>query len=123
MQEKVAADSCVELSCTVENSGTCDGEEVVQVYVTDEMSSMMRPAQELAGFYRVKLKAGERKSIHFSMRADQFAFLDQKMHCYLSLLWLKEHAQEYGVNQNQIFVGGESAGGGLAAALCLCARI
>jgi acetyl esterase/lipase len=41
---------------------------------------------------------------------------------YLALCWIKEHARELGIHRNQIMVGGESAGGGLAAALCLYAR-
>lgn len=42
--------------------------------------------------------------------------------CYASLSYLKEHADELGINKNQIMVGGESAGGGLTAALCMYAR-
>jgi acetyl esterase/lipase len=42
--------------------------------------------------------------------------------CYGALLYLKEHADELGIRSDQIMVGGESAGGGLAAALCLYAR-
>lgn len=42
--------------------------------------------------------------------------------CYNALLWLKDNAEELGVNPNQLFVAGESAGGGLTAALCLYAR-
>ncbi len=42
--------------------------------------------------------------------------------CYAALLWLKEHAAELGVRSDQIMVGGESAGGGLTAALCMLAR-
>ncbi|MBQ3267040.1 MAG: alpha/beta hydrolase fold domain-containing protein [Atopobiaceae bacterium] len=42
--------------------------------------------------------------------------------CYAALLWLQEHAEGLGVASDQLFVGGESAGGGLAAALCLLAR-
>lgn len=41
---------------------------------------------------------------------------------YQALLWAKEHAEELGANPDQIFVGGESAGGGLAAALAIYAR-
>lgn len=77
--EKAGCRDQVEVSCLVTNTGKYDGDEVVQVYVTDEMACMLRPAQELAGFYRVNLKAGESKRIHFSMRTDQFAFLDQEM--------------------------------------------
>lgn len=42
--------------------------------------------------------------------------------CYAALLYLKEHAAELGVRSNQIMVGGESAGGGMTAALCMLAR-
>ena len=42
--------------------------------------------------------------------------------CYAALLYLKNHAEELGVRDDQIMVGGESAGGGMAAALCMLAR-
>ena len=42
--------------------------------------------------------------------------------CYLALKWMKDHASEYGIRENQLFVGGDSAGGGLTAALSLYAR-
>lgn len=79
VKKSVSANESVELSCGITNTGDRAGEEVVQVYVTDELSSMVRPAQELAGFYRVSLAPGETKTVHFSMRADQFAFLDREM--------------------------------------------
>ncbi len=42
--------------------------------------------------------------------------------CYLSLLWLRDHADELGIRDDQIFVAGSSAGGGLTEALCIYAR-
>lgn len=42
--------------------------------------------------------------------------------CYAALLYMKEHAEELGINPNQIMTGGESAGGGLCASLCMMAR-
>ncbi|MBP1823301.1 glycoside hydrolase family 3 C-terminal domain-containing protein [Mycobacterium sp. OAE908] len=79
LTEIVPADGQVHLSCDVTNTGDRDGDEVVQVYVRDELASMVRPTQELAGFKRVHIAAGDSKTIQFSMRADQFAFLDVEM--------------------------------------------
>ena len=42
--------------------------------------------------------------------------------CYAALLYLRDHAEELGVREDQIMVGGESAGGGMTAALCMLAR-
>lgn len=42
--------------------------------------------------------------------------------CYRALLYMKTHAHDLGINRDQIMVGGESAGGGLCAALCMLAR-
>lgn len=42
--------------------------------------------------------------------------------CYAALLYMKEHASELGVREDQLMVGGESAGGGLCAAVCIRAR-
>lgn len=75
LNENVSAGGTVTVSCKVKNIGTRDGDEVVQVYVSDIQSSKLRPYQEFAGCARVHLKAGEKKSISFTMRADQFAFV------------------------------------------------
>ena len=48
---------------------------------------MLRPFQELAGFQRIAIKAGEAKTVHFLLRADQFAFLDVDMQ------WIVEAGQ------------------------------
>jgi acetyl esterase/lipase len=42
--------------------------------------------------------------------------------CYAALLWIKNNAESLGINDNQLFIGGHSAGGGLTAALALYAR-
>ncbi len=42
--------------------------------------------------------------------------------CYATLLWMRDHAEELGINPSQLMVSGESAGGGLAIATCLLAR-
>lgn len=77
----------IELSVDVTNTGDRDGEEVVQVYVHDRLASMVRPAQELAGFARVPVPAGETRTVRFTMRTDQFAFLD------VDMKWLVEEGE------------------------------
>ncbi len=79
IDKKVKAKGTVHITCDVKNTGARNGEEVVQVYVRDELASMLRPNKELAGFNRIALKAGETKKVHFYIRADQFAFLDVDM--------------------------------------------
>ena len=79
MDKKVKSDGVINLSCDITNTGDRDGEEVIQVYVRDDLASMIRPNKELAGFARVAVEAGKTKTVHFSMKADQFAFLDIKM--------------------------------------------
>ena len=67
------------LSVDLCNTGTFAGDEVVQLYVSDCYASMTRPVQELAGFARVHLNAGEKKHIVFKLKPSQLAFLDRDM--------------------------------------------
>jgi beta-glucosidase len=75
----VQATGSVEISIDVTNTGDRDGEEVVQLYVRDDIASMVRPVKELAGFCRIAIPAGATKTVRLSVRADQFAFLDVDM--------------------------------------------
>lgn len=75
----VASDGTVDISIDISNTGDRDGEEVVQLYVRDDISSMVRPVAELAGFRRLAVPAGATKTVRFAVRADQFAFLDVEM--------------------------------------------
>lgn len=74
----VAPDESVIISCKVKNIGGYDGEEVVQLYVSDLCASMLRPYQEFAGCKRIFLKTGEEKKVVFTVRADQFAFVNRE---------------------------------------------
>jgi beta-glucosidase len=76
---KVSTGGTVEISCTVKNTGNRDGEEVAQLYVVDELASMLRPCKEFAGAKRIPLKAGESRRLRFTLRPSQFAFLNQDM--------------------------------------------
>jgi len=59
---------------TVKNIGNVDGEEVVQCYVRDLVGSVTRPLKELKGFEKIMLKAGESKTVTFTITPQQLAF-------------------------------------------------
>ena len=63
----------------VTNTGSCDGDEVVQVYVTDPVASTVRPRKQLRAFSRVFLKAGESRTLTFELGPDAFTLYNRKM--------------------------------------------
>ncbi len=63
----------------ITNTGAIAGDEVAQLYVTDRYASRTRPVQELCGFCRVHLNAGEAKTVRFTLLPSQLAFLDGDM--------------------------------------------
>ena len=64
----------------VKNTGTLRGDEVVQLYIRDEVSSVTRPVKELRGFRRVSLEPGEMKTVEFTLWPDELSFLNRDMH-------------------------------------------
>ena len=64
----------------VTNTGARAGDEVVQLYVRDEEASVARPVRELRGFRRVRLEAGECRTIAFTLSTEQFAYVDAGYH-------------------------------------------
>ena len=63
----------------ITNTGEVDGEEVAQLYIRDNVSSVTRPIKELKGYQRVFVKAGETKKIKFTVNAESLAFYDINM--------------------------------------------
>lgn len=63
----------------VTNTGKLAGDEVVQMYIRDKISSVTRPVKELKGFKRVSLKAGETKSVTIEIKPEHLAFYDINM--------------------------------------------
>ena len=59
------ADTICKVSCTVKNIGLCDGDEVVQVYVRDEVANIAPASKLLKGFQRVPINKGEAKQVVF----------------------------------------------------------
>jgi beta-glucosidase len=77
--EQVAANGVVEVRCRVENTGAREGEEVVQLYLHDVHASVTRAVQQLAGFARVRLRAGEACRVAFEVPVELLAFHDLGM--------------------------------------------
>jgi len=63
----VNADGTVTVRCTITNTGSVDGDEVAQLYLEDEVSSISIPRKQLKGFQRVSLKAGESRELTFNL--------------------------------------------------------
>lgn len=70
----------VTVSITVTNTGDRDGAEIVQVYVRDPECSTYRPTQELKGFEKIWLAAGESKRISIALDERAFAYWDVAQH-------------------------------------------
>ena len=64
------------VSVDVTNTGAREGKEVVQLYISDEVSSLERPIKELKGFKKVALAPGETKKVTFEIEPDMLKFYD-----------------------------------------------
>jgi beta-glucosidase len=62
----------------VTNTSQVDGKEIVQLYVSDLQASVKRPPKELKDFRKVHLKAGETKTVYFTLQKRDFAFWEEK---------------------------------------------
>lgn len=72
--DKLTVDGEVNVSVNLKNAGKYDGTEVVQLYVQDKVGSVTRPVKELKAFQRVELKAGESKTVTFTLPVSDLAF-------------------------------------------------
>ncbi len=76
---KIGIAASVTVSVDIANVGARAGDEVVQLYVRDQVSSVARPILELKGFERVTLAPGERRTVQFTLGPDAFRFFDITM--------------------------------------------
>lgn len=67
------------ISVTVTNSGKVDGDEIVQMYIHDLVSSVTVPIKELKGFKRISLKAGESKTVTLEITPEKLSLWDLQM--------------------------------------------
>jgi len=78
-QPKIGPGGQTTVKVDVTNTGKVAGEEVVQMYIRDQVSSVTRPVKELKGFQRIMLAPGETKTVELSITPDKLAFLDVNM--------------------------------------------
>ena len=67
------------ISVSITNTGKLPGDEVAQLYIRDEVSSVTRPIKELRGFRRVALNPGETKIVNFTLGPEELSFLNREM--------------------------------------------
>ena len=76
---RITEDESTRLSVTVTNSGDRAGDEVVQLYIRDNVSRVTRPVKEVKGFQRIHLKAKQSQKITFDITPDTLAYYDLDM--------------------------------------------
>lgn len=72
-------DGQITVSVDVKNTGARDGEEVVQLYIQDIFATSTRPVQELRGFQRVAIKAGETKTVKFTLTQNDLKYYNHDL--------------------------------------------
>ena len=79
-KKTMTADDTITFTVTVKNTGDREGQEVVQLYISDKKSSLPRPVKELKGFRKVKLAPGEEQKVSFTVAKDALSFFDDAKH-------------------------------------------
>ena len=78
-KRKIAVDESTTIEFTIRNTGNVDGDEVVQLYLKDELASVARPVKELKAFQRISLKAREEKEVVFEITPAMLSLLNDRM--------------------------------------------
>ena len=94
-KESMVDTICV-VSCTVKNIGPCDGDEVVQLYVRDEVASIASVSKLLKGFQRVHINKGEAKQVTFCLTVRDLS------------VYSAEEGWHFEAGDFTVFVGGDS---------------
>ena len=77
---QIEAGGTAKVSVDVTNAGTRIGDEVPQLYVHQKVASVTRPVEQLAGFERITLKPGEKKTVEFTVSPDMLSLVNVDMH-------------------------------------------
>lgn len=78
-KNSIAKTDSAEVTFSLKNTGRVEGDEVVQLYIRDEIASVARPVLELKGFQRIHLKSGETKNISFMINPEMLTMFDKDL--------------------------------------------
>jgi beta-glucosidase len=78
-QKEISADGKLTVTCTIKNTGKYAGEEVVQLYIRDLLSSVSQPIIALKGFQKIGLVPGETREVSFEIAPELLQLLDKNM--------------------------------------------
>jgi len=79
LSASVMSKAGVSVAVEVTNTGTKPGDEIVQLYIRDQISSITRPVKELRNYKRISLNTGETKKVSFDVSLEELAFYDMDM--------------------------------------------
>lgn len=80
----MTAGGTLTVKVTVSNTGAREGQEVVQLYISDKKSSLPRPVKELKGFQKIKLAPGEVREVSFVIDREALSFFDDARHTWVA---------------------------------------
>ena len=107
MPQELKAGESLKVKVTVTNTGTVEGDEVVQLYAHDELACVARPLKELVAFKRITLSPGESREVELEVPYDRFALWDTNMEHRVEEgwfeIWLGRNAEEK-VTGDRVFV-------------------
>lgn len=83
-RKTLSADGTLTVKVTVKNTGAREGQEVVQLYISDKKSSLPRPVKELKGFRKIQLAPGEEKEVSFTIDKTALSFFDDARHAWVA---------------------------------------
>ncbi len=91
--------SKIKVECSIKNTGEYDADEVVQLYIRDKVASLAQPVRLLKGFEKVLIKAGETKTISFTLTEKDLAF------------WHNDNRKKAETGEFQVWVSSDSQSG------------
>jgi beta-glucosidase len=81
--DQMAQNGKIKATVTIKNTGSRDGDEIAQLYISDRVASISRPVKELKGFQRIHLAAGESKDVTFDVTPELLKYYDSNLNYVL----------------------------------------